>query len=322
MAKPRIFISSTYYDLRNIRSDLERYIKERNYDPILNERGTIPYSHLARLEEYCYKEIDNCDILISIVGGRFGSTAHESGGYSISQKELKIAFDKGKQVYIFIEKSVLHEYKTYEQNKDNEELIKMMKFSAVNDIGIYRFLDEVFALPTNNQYTWFETSSDIINYLQEQWASLFQSLLNDVAKQKDIKLIEEIRDSSKTLKQLVTYLANEKEKGNAAISEILFANHPLFNNIKKALNTNMRIYFTNLDELKNVMDTFGYQFDDDFFEIEKYEWQYQNKIIEVNRKLFTHEGKLIPMDINNWDDSDVVIRTLQPNFTLDDDLPF
>ncbi|WP_447500027.1 DUF4062 domain-containing protein [Acinetobacter oleivorans] len=41
MTKPRIFISSTYFDLRNIRSDLERYIKERNYDAILNEKDTL-----------------------------------------------------------------------------------------------------------------------------------------------------------------------------------------------------------------------------------------------------------------------------------------
>ena len=29
MARPRIFISSTYYDLKNVRADLERYIRER-----------------------------------------------------------------------------------------------------------------------------------------------------------------------------------------------------------------------------------------------------------------------------------------------------
>lgn len=153
MAKPRIFISSTYFDLRNIRSDLERYIKERNYDPILNEKGHIAYSSVKRLEEYCYKEIENCDIVISIIGGRFGSTAHETDGYSISQKELKTAFDKGKQVYIFIEKAVLHEYRTYEKNKEDKELLKRIKFSAVDNIKIYEFLDEVFNLPVNNQYT-------------------------------------------------------------------------------------------------------------------------------------------------------------------------
>ena len=322
MAKPRIFISSTYFDLRNIRSDLERYIKERNYDAILNEKGHIAYSNTKRLEEYCYKEIANCDILISIIGGRFGSNAFETDGYSISQKELKTAFDQGKQVYIFIEKSVLHEYRTYEKNKDDISILEKIKFSAVDNIKIYEFLDEVFSLPVNNQFTGFETSNDIIYYLQEKWASLFQSLLQDASKQKDIKLIEEMRDSFKTLKQLVTYLANEKEKGHAAVNEILFANHPLFNKIKTALNTKMRIYFTNIEELQNTMNAFGYQFDDHPFYEESFKWHYKNKTIVIAQKLFSQEGKLIPMDISQWDDDDLKVLVHQPNFALDDDLPF
>lgn len=321
MAKPRIFISSTYYDLRNIRSDLERYIKERNYDPILNEKGHIPYSNLSRLEDYCYKEIDNCDILISIIGGRFGSTAHESGGYSISQKELKVALEKGKQVYIFIEKAVLHEYKTYEHNKDDEEIIKKMRFSAVNDIGIYKFLDEVFALPINNQYTGFETSNDIIQYLQEQWARLFQSLLSDVVKQKDIKLIEELKDTAKTLKQLVTYLANEKEKGSEAITEILFSNHPVFMAVKKAINTDIRIYFTNWDELNTLFNAFRFEsniyVDDESFDF----WTNKDgKTISVSKQIFTDEQKLKPFDVSNWDKT--FVQIIQKHHDLDDDLPY
>lgn len=43
MAKPRVFISSTYYDLKNVRADLDRFIKEQGYEPVLNEHGNIPY---------------------------------------------------------------------------------------------------------------------------------------------------------------------------------------------------------------------------------------------------------------------------------------
>jgi hypothetical protein len=34
MAAPRVFISSTFYDLRYIRDDLERLIKEIGYEPV------------------------------------------------------------------------------------------------------------------------------------------------------------------------------------------------------------------------------------------------------------------------------------------------
>lgn len=327
MAKPRIFISSTYYDLRNIRSDLERYIKERNYDPILNEKGHIAYSNVKRLEEYCYKEIENCDIVISVIGGRFGSAAHETDGYSISQKELKTAFEKGKQVYIFIEKAVLHEYKTYEKNKEDKDLLKKIKFSAVDNIKIYEFLDEVFNLPVNNQYTGFETSNEIINYLQEQWSSLFQSLLQDASKQKEIFVLEDLKATAKTLNQLVTFLTNEKKEENNNIKEILFMNHPVFNEIKSKLKLRVRVFFYNLKELTQLLKLVGFNsIDEEFWDDPSHiEFFNEPMLLKIDKKLFDDSGKLVLYTPEEWDENLVIvgIHTTDSNLhELDDDLPF
>ena len=327
MAKPRIFISSTYCDLRNIRSDLERYIKERNYDPILNEKGHIAYSSVKRLEEYCYKEIENCDIVISIIGGRFGSTAHETDGYSISQKELKTAFDKGKQVYIFIEKAVLHEYRTYEKNKEDKELLKRIKFSAVDNIKIYEFLDEVFNLPVNNQYTGFETSNEIIQYLQEQWSSLFQSLLQDASKQKEIFVLEDLKSTAKTLNQLVTFLTIEKKEENNNIKEILFMNHPIFNEIKTKLKLRVRVFFYNLKELTQLLKLVGFEaVDEEHWDDPSYIEFYEDpRLLKIDKKLFDESGKLILYTPEEWEENFVVVvlHTFEnASHELDDDLPF
>ena len=91
MAKPRIFISSTFYDLRQIRSDIDLFIEGLGYEPIRNEEGDIPYGKEDALEEYCYKEIKSVDILISIIGGRFGSESKRENS-SISQTELRMYF--------------------------------------------------------------------------------------------------------------------------------------------------------------------------------------------------------------------------------------
>ena len=45
MARPRIFISSTFYDLRQVRSDMERSIRELGYEPVRHETEAIPYSN-------------------------------------------------------------------------------------------------------------------------------------------------------------------------------------------------------------------------------------------------------------------------------------
>lgn len=73
MARPRIFVSSTFYDLRQVRIDLERFITSIGYEVVMNERGNIPYGSTERLEQYCYREIQSVDILVSIIGGRYGN---------------------------------------------------------------------------------------------------------------------------------------------------------------------------------------------------------------------------------------------------------
>lgn len=57
MAKPRVFISSTFYDLRQVRTDLDQFIMALGYEPVRNEEGDIPYGQDEELEKYCYEEI-------------------------------------------------------------------------------------------------------------------------------------------------------------------------------------------------------------------------------------------------------------------------
>lgn len=43
MARPRIFVSSTYYDLKHIRSAMEVFIDSMGYESVLFESGEIPF---------------------------------------------------------------------------------------------------------------------------------------------------------------------------------------------------------------------------------------------------------------------------------------
>lgn len=49
MAKPRIFISSTFCDLKQIRTDLDSFIELIGYEALRNEEGDIPYGKLNEL---------------------------------------------------------------------------------------------------------------------------------------------------------------------------------------------------------------------------------------------------------------------------------
>lgn len=324
MARPRVFISSTYYDLKNVRADLERFIRERGYDPVLNERGNIPYGSDERLEEYCYKEIELCDILISIIGGRYGSQSGEAD-YSISQKELKTALDFGRPVYIFIEKNVLAEHRTYEKNKG----VKDFQCVSVDDVRVYKFLDETLALPFNNPVVPFETSGDIIKNLREQWSGLFQRLLRETSRQKEVHLLEDMKAMISTLKQLVTFLTSEKTKGEQAIRDILLSNHPIFEQLRKLLMVPYRVFFANLDDLNAWLSqrSFNPIEEKHWDDPKAMEWgrtrENIQSLLKINKKVFEKDGKLKIYTPEEWDiklisveDRDVSTKDLS------DEVPF
>lgn len=321
MAKPRIFVSSTYFDLKNLRADLERFIKSQGYEPILNEKGHIAYGAKEKLEEYCYKEIQITDILISIIGGRYGSQS-KLDNHSVSNSELKTALDLGKQVYIFIERGVYGEYRTYERNKD----LKDVSYASVDDIRIFQFIEEIQGLPINNTISSFETSSDITEYLKEQWAGLFQRLLSENSKQKEIAAISEIKQTAKTLNQLVSFLVEERKEGDQAFKGILLANHPVFTQLKELLSIPYRIFFTNIDELGELLRA------RQFTPVDVSQWDHAGRaewinpkaqpteILRINLDIFDEESKLRIFTPDTWNDKIVDLICISDPF--DEDIPF
>lgn len=321
MAKPRVFISSTYYDLKNVRADLERFVREKGFDPVLHERGNVPYGKESALEEYCYREIGGCDIIVAIVGGRFG-TVSKQDPYSISQLEFKTANELQKPTYVFVERDVLAEYKTYSKNKDAK-----IEWTAVNDPRIYKFLDEIFALKANNPVAPFETSIDIVNFLQEQWAGLFQRLLQEGGQQEQLAMVREMRESIQTLRQLVDYLVEEKKQGGEVINHILLMNHPAFAQLQRLLNVKYRVFFTNHIELEHWVRARSFRLiaEHDWDEPNMEEWINKtnpktHQLLKFNSELFTKDGRLRVITPAEWDENWIQLSDLAP--LEDDDIPF
>ncbi|MEZ9445674.1 DUF4062 domain-containing protein [Vibrio sp. 10N.222.54.F12] len=334
MARPRVFVSSTYYDLKYVRADLQRFIEEQGYDPVLNEKGHIPYGSEEKLESYCYKEIELCDIVVGIVGGRYGSDSRENTGYSVSNVELQSAIKKGKQLYIFIDHQVLTEYRTYQANKDNNSI----NYASVDDSRVFKFIDELFNLPNNNQIQSFNSVMDITSHLKEQWAGLFQRLLSEEIRKRELNIIDEINNTSSTLKSLVTYLTKEKDKGNKAIENILMNNHPAFDDLRKKISLGHRVFFQNKKELRELLETYGY-YDSDLFDEDSIDYIKNGSNVIVSQMIFDEQGNLKVFTPENWADEFITVAELQtqqrdkvwsvkknnpqnPQAVFEDDIPF
>lgn len=127
--KPRVFISSTYYDLKYLRESLEKYLCTLNFEPILFEANKVTFEHGKSLDISCFNEVKTCHIMILIIGGRYGSIISEQNSQtekdiydseyiSITRKEYETALVNNMPVFIFIDKNVFGEYNTYKINKE------------------------------------------------------------------------------------------------------------------------------------------------------------------------------------------------------------
>lgn len=211
MAKPRVFISSTYYDLKHLRSSLENFIESLGFEPILSEKGDIAYSPDTPLDESCYREVNNSDILVLIIGGRYGSESsrkkekslHDFQYDSITKEEFKTAIKNEIPTYILIEKSVYGDYETYLKNKDNTTV----KYAHVDSQNIFKLIEEILALPRNNPIHQFDRYREIEIWLKEQWSGLFREYLKNRSQQKQlITLSSQVSDLSEISRTLKRYL--------------------------------------------------------------------------------------------------------------------
>lgn len=199
-----------------------------------------------------------------------------------------------------------------------------MNYASVDNVKVYEFLEEVYDLPKNNTIHSFNSAQDITAFLKEQWAGLFQRLLNDESKKKEVNLINKLASTSETLNSLVEYLVEEKNNGESAISSILMNNHPIFNEIQQKGRVGFRVFFETSGELADLLK--GLKFKpspphQEFFYKEGYvSWTFPDNLIEclrVSKRVFayppkgedtdTRKLKLIPMTPTEWKEEYIMV---------------
>lgn len=216
--KPRIFISSTFYDLKYIREDLANFVRSYGYEAVLFEDGDIGYTPGKTLDSSCYESMRNSDMVILIIGGEYGSAA---GGekkddfkeyMSVTRNEFRTAVESGIPIFVMIDKKVMAEYGVYEANYDDiEKENRMMAFPATKNINVFRFIKEIKGIVTLPIQE-FERSSDIKGFISKQWADMFKNYLSSLKSKGEDKKIENSVNEMKELIQKMSIMLDSVGK--------------------------------------------------------------------------------------------------------------
>ena len=321
MALPRVFISSTYYDLKQVRNNIGDFIKGMGYEPIMHEKSGVAYTQSTPLENDCYNELSTCDIVVCILGNHFGSKSSEND-LSITMNELETAIKHKKKIYVFISNDVYIENRTYEINKENGTF----KSAYTDDIKIHEFICSLNAKA--NAYlvvTPFENTEQIVQTLRLQFAGLFQNLLAREASLTEAKTAYDLQQTADDIKCLIQNLDTEQADFFKKFNSTIFTNNAILKRIQNCLEMTNSSFFANnltaLDEFMGILNFVSEEVDDPFEDIRKYVQQNQSDVKSLTLKsdLFDDNGQI--MDIRKKDilDKSVLWEVTEID---NDDLPF
>jgi HAD superfamily phosphoserine phosphatase-like hydrolase len=173
MSKPKVFVSSTYVDLKDLREILRNFILDAGYEAVVFEKGGIYYDHTKSIGQSCCDTINECDMLVLVIGGRYGSAPLPpkkrmlAKFNSITKQEYLAARQLNIPIFTFVSSNVLYEYETYKNNR-----AKKIKYAHVDDPQIFELIDDIAGEQANNLVRPFHEALEITEYLKEQWAEM------------------------------------------------------------------------------------------------------------------------------------------------------
>lgn len=206
MAIPKVFVSSTCYDLKYIRENLKYFINNIGYEPILSEDGDVFYDPDKHTHDSCLSEINLCQIFVLIIGGRFGGK-YINGDKSITNMEYETAKKTRIPIFALVDSSTYSSHHVYTENKKNVKVNENdIKYPGVDRVEIFDFIDEVRRSSVNNAIQPFQNYIDIEHYLKKQWAAL---LYNYLASDAESKRVEQVLEQIHTATDKIEFYTKQ-----------------------------------------------------------------------------------------------------------------
>ncbi len=205
MANPRVFVSLSCYDLSQGRDTLVNVITSFGFEAVLSDRGDVFYHPDTHTHDSCLNEVSNCDLMVLIIGGRFGGSYVAEPEKSIVNAEYAAAREKNIPVFTFVKRNVHSDHFLYTKNRGKDHLGSIIFPSIGNNAHaekIFGFIDEVRRAPKDNAFFTFDLARELIDLLRKQWAGMFYDFLQE----------RERRDQSQVTTNLLTNISVAGEK--------------------------------------------------------------------------------------------------------------
>lgn len=167
---PTVFISSTCFDLSQIRTNIKLFIEQQlGYEALLSEYNSFPINPSLDTVNNCLRVVqERADILVLVVGGKYGHITET--GHSVTNLEYLEAQAKAIPIYVFVDKTIIGMLPIWKDNPNAD-------FSSIVDTPeLFNFVNSL----RNKDNIWmygFESAQDIEGALRTQLGYLFYDCL-------------------------------------------------------------------------------------------------------------------------------------------------
>jgi hypothetical protein len=158
----KVFVSSTCFDLLDLRAELEAHLREMGLVPILSDRASSDFEVQPAADsiETCLANVRASDVFICILSQRYGTPLGRAGFKDVSATHLEWeeAKAQGKPIYLYVRDRTEGEFGVWKKNGAKIDV------RWVQDRRLFEFLDEhrklVAGTPSSN---WFWTYRDSVD---------------------------------------------------------------------------------------------------------------------------------------------------------------
>jgi Domain of unknown function (DUF4062) len=165
--KIRVFVSSTCYDLLDLRSEIRRFLEDNGFSVALSEDPNSPFivDPTDNSIATCLTNVESSDVVVCLLDRRYGGRldVEPYKGLSATHAEIRKARAIGKPVFFFIRDRAWLEYQQLQGDPSYDSKWVETR-DPDNRRSWFQFVQEVSALPqTHSMSNWCDMFSSSVD---------------------------------------------------------------------------------------------------------------------------------------------------------------
>jgi hypothetical protein len=155
---PGVFVSSTCYDLLDLRAELEVCIRDLGLIPVMSDRPSSEFDPGGYRDSIttCLENVKKCPTFVCVLSNRYGPRLGKSGFDDISATHLeyRAAVEAKRRILVYARDRLLGDHQVWKNATRAGTTVPKLPWVDADQYGIFELLTEHMKLSPGNDPNW------------------------------------------------------------------------------------------------------------------------------------------------------------------------